>query len=168
MVLDSLNRWLTLIANVGVLIGIALLILELDQNVTAVKAQTRSELSMGVVQILQDVYADPEFASIIERGDGGGELTPSEQFRYEARSRALLRYWENVHYQYHNGLYDQSEYEAQKHAWKMYFERSTRLADVWCAIQAEYSVRFRAEVSHLIGERGCTSDDAQQTQGLDD
>ena len=158
MNLDSLNRWLTLIANIGVLIGIALLILELDQNVTAVKAQTRSDLSMGVVQMLQDVYADPEFASIIERADGGGDLSPNEEFRYGARSRALLRYWENVHYQYQNGLYDQPEYNAQKHAWKMYFERSTRLSNVWCDIRMEYSVRFRDEVSQLIGN-GCRTDD---------
>ena len=39
-----LTRWLTLGANAGVLIGLVLLIMELDQNRDLMRAQTRHEL----------------------------------------------------------------------------------------------------------------------------
>ena len=46
-----LNRWLTLGANIGVLIGIMLLLVELDQNRDMMRAQTRHQLAMGLVEL---------------------------------------------------------------------------------------------------------------------
>ena len=39
---EKVNRWLTLGANVGVLIGILLLVVELSQNREMIRAQTRN------------------------------------------------------------------------------------------------------------------------------
>ena len=72
---DRLNRWLTLDANNGVLIGIILLIVELDQNRNMVRAQTRNAIA----------------------AEG---LTPDERFQYGLRTVAWFRFFENVHYQY--------------------------------------------------------------------
>lgn len=43
MNLDSLNKWLTLAANIGVIAGIIFLGLELNQNTTAVQSASRQE-----------------------------------------------------------------------------------------------------------------------------
>jgi hypothetical protein len=48
---DSLNRWLTLGANVGVLVGLLLLVFELNQNRDMIRAQTRNEMAAGIVAI---------------------------------------------------------------------------------------------------------------------
>ena len=42
---DRLNRWLTLGANLGVLVGIVLLLLELDQNRKLMRAKTRDHIA---------------------------------------------------------------------------------------------------------------------------
>ena len=38
---DNVNKWLTLSANIGVVIGLILLLVELDQNSDLVRAQGR-------------------------------------------------------------------------------------------------------------------------------
>ena len=45
-------RWLTIGANLGVLIGLLLLIAELNQNRDMMRAQVRHDLAMGIVDLL--------------------------------------------------------------------------------------------------------------------
>jgi len=49
-----------------------------------------------------------------QRAGRGEQLTGDEQFQFRLRSNALFRYWEDVHYQYRLGLYDEEEYSRQK------------------------------------------------------
>ena len=57
--MDRLNQWLTLLANLAVLVGIVFVALEIQQNTEATHAQTR-EAVLAAAQIeLQAVRADP-------------------------------------------------------------------------------------------------------------
>ena len=107
---ERLNRWLTLGANLGVLIGILLLVFELNQNRDLVRAQIRNELSQGVIDILRLRTDNEQLADILFRAENGEELSPLESSRYMHFYRAFFRYVANVHYQYRQGLYDDSEY----------------------------------------------------------
>lgn len=49
---DRSNRWLTLGANIGVLIGIMLLVVELAQNREMIRTQTRNDISRQIVDRL--------------------------------------------------------------------------------------------------------------------
>ncbi len=73
-----INRWLTLGANFGVLIGIILLLVELDQTSTMMRAQTRNDVSQGIVDLLSLSANNEQLASLIRRADSGEELTPDE------------------------------------------------------------------------------------------
>ena len=44
MTVDIVNRWLTLARNVGILVGIAVLIIEINQNTQAMSTASRDEL----------------------------------------------------------------------------------------------------------------------------
>ena len=95
---DRLNRWLTLGANLGVLVGIILLIFELDQNREMMRAQTRHDLSVQIVDLLSQGATDIQLASLLRRADASGEdLTPDEHWQYAHRMAAMFRYFENVH-----------------------------------------------------------------------
>ena len=91
------TRWLTLGANIGVLIGIVLVLVELDQNRDMMRAQTRNELAMGIVDLLQVPASNAQLADVLYRAHAGDDLTPVESFQFEMRTNALFRYWENVH-----------------------------------------------------------------------
>ena len=118
---DRLNRWITLGANLGVLVGIVLLLIELDQNRDMMRAQTRHQLAMGLVELQITTGTNQQLVELMERAANGEELVGAEGRQVWLRFNALIRYWENVHYQYRQGLYDEIEYVAQREAWRISF-----------------------------------------------
>jgi uncharacterized protein (TIGR02246 family) len=128
-----LTRWLTLGANVAVLVGIVLLIIELNQNREQIRAQTRHDLAMGIVDLLQAPATNPQLADVLYRGVTDQPLTPTEQFQFELRTNALFRYWEDVHYQ--------------------------RAQAYWCRVRLLYSPEFKAEMDGLL-DTPCSSGQA--------
>ena len=155
---DQLNRWLTFGANLAVLVGIGLVIVELQQNNAMIRAQTRSEISAGITGLLSDVAGNPQLANLVRRADEGQELTADEQKQYAHRSAAMFRYFENVHYQYREGMYDESEYLAHREAWRLFFENSRTAVKNWCDYRKIVSPAFRAEIDGLIAESPCLTD----------
>ena len=97
---SKLNDWLQLAGTLGVLAGLVLLIVELRQNQDLMKAQTRHELAVLLVDILHTPAANQQLADVMYRANVGEDLTPLELHQFRLRTNALFRYWENVHYQY--------------------------------------------------------------------
>ena len=95
---DRINRWLTLGANLGVLVGIILLVIELNQNRDLMRAQTRSDLSVEIISLLAQTANNSTLSDIMNRGDAGEELTATEYRQYLFNNLAFYRYYENVHY----------------------------------------------------------------------
>jgi len=151
-------RWLSLLANVGALIGLLLIAAQLQQNRDLMRAQIRHDLAMGIVELLNVPAGNAQFASVLRRGELGESLTADEQFQFELRSNALLRYWEDVHYQYRQGLYDEVEYSAQKEAWGATLRRSRGLASYWCRVRELYSPEFMAELDALQPPNACSQE----------
>ena len=145
-----LHRWLTLGANLAVLLGIVLLIVELDQNREQMRAQTRHELSMGIVDLLQTPAENEQLADVLIRALAGESLSPAELFQFELRTNALFRYWENVHYQYREGLYDEVEFERQRNAWAASMKNAKITRDYWCRVRSRYSPQYAAEMDALL------------------
>lgn len=152
---DRVNRWLTLGANLGVLVGIVLLIVELNQNRDMMRAQTRHDLAAGIVDLLQVAASNEQLADVMYRAESGGELTPRELYQFEARANALFRYWEDAHYQYRMGLYDEIEFGKQLGAWRNSFARSGRQVTYWCRVRLLYSPEFMIEMDGLIPDGAC-------------
>jgi hypothetical protein len=152
---DRLARWLTLAANLGVLAGIILLIMELDQSRDMMRAQIRNEMSQGIVDLLQVPAANEQLASVLYRAHAGEELSPTELFQFKLRTNALFRYWENVHYQYRVGLYDVTEFSRQKSAWQASMLNSPLGQEYWCQVRTLYSPEFTKEMDNLIDDDAC-------------
>jgi len=113
----DLGQTVTILANLGVLIGILLLVYELGQNREMVRAQTRSSVAEMLINLLALEVGDPGIAEIQVKVGSGEPLTPVEMERFQVLQWAYWRYRENVHYQYRNGLYDEDEYLALRAAW---------------------------------------------------
>ena len=152
---DRLNRWLTLGANIGVLVGIVLLIVELNQNRDMMRAQTRHDLAAGIVDLLQVAASNEQLAEVMYRAESGEELTPKELYQFNTRANALFRYWEDAHYQYRMGLYDEIEFAKQQDAWRNSFARSARQVAYWCRVRLLYSPEFMREMDSLVPEDSC-------------
>ena len=69
MKLDDVNRWMNLAASVGVIAGLFLLAFELQQNREMVRAQTRNDIALGVMDMMALSASNPQLASVHRRGD---------------------------------------------------------------------------------------------------
>jgi len=85
----------------------------------------------------------------------GGELGGAERRQVFLRFNALVRYWENVHYQYRQDLYDEVEFAKQKEAWKETFENGPAITAFWCDSRLFYSPEFMAELDNLLPPNSC-------------
>ena len=155
MTSDRLTRWLTIGGNAAVVIGLLLLIYELNQTRELTRAQMRSELSSGIYDLLAMTANNSQLADVMLRADTGEPLTDAEYFQYASRIRAMFRYFENVHYQYRVGLYDYSEFERQKLAWGNYMNGSARAPKIWCEYQHVVSIEFAVELNALLDPNPC-------------
>ena len=150
---ERLNRWLTLGANLGVLAGIGLLVFELGQNREMMRAQTRNEVAVQLVDLMSHVSTNPALASLLTRASSGEALTPAETTQLNHRHIAMFRYFENVHYQYRQGLYDESEFSTQQEAWRRFMD--DRTWSFWCTYRPTISREFRAAYDSLLAPRTC-------------
>jgi len=158
----DLGRAIAVLANVGVLAGIVFLAAELRQNREMMRAQTRNELSQGIVTLLAMVADNGELADLRLRADRAEELTDVEAYRYSLFTRTLFRYWENVHYQYRLGVFDESEFRTQADAWARYLDGSRAATEFWCRYRREFSNEFVAEINGILDPEACL-----QHAGLD-
>lgn len=86
---DSLNQWLTLMANIAVFASIMFLAVEIRQNQTAIEESNRlSILDARALEIEQFnefrsmVLQDSELSRIWDDGNAGRDLSPSDATRF--------------------------------------------------------------------------------------
>ena len=97
MDLDKINRWLTLVANLGVVGGIVFLAIEIRQNQTSLEESNRiNRLNARTTEVQQynefrTVLAqDKELSDIWAKGLNGDALDSSESERFGHLCRNLL------------------------------------------------------------------------------
>ena len=147
----TLGRWVTLAANLAVLVGIGLVVAELNQNRAAIQAQTRDTISSEVVALMSQVASGPTLSEIIRAADAGATLDSAQAFQYMHRTIAMYRYWEKVHYLYREGFYDQAEYSPQLAAIAASgYARNPTALQIWCSGRDLYSPEFRTTFDSLV------------------
>ena len=154
---DRVNRWLTLGANVGVLVGIILLVIELDQNRKMILAQTRNDISSQIVERLDRQGTDIQIASLKRRAESGEELSADEEMQLYLISVGRNRSWENIHYQYRQGMFDEMEFAAERNAWRRIISRDKSFLKYWCPARSTYSLEFVAELESLFDDNKCAT-----------
>ena len=152
----KINNWLTFAANIGVILGILLLVFELQQNRDLMKAQIRTEISNGIYDLFTLTAVNPQLADVLSRANNGETLTPAEHLQFTSRTKAMFRYFENVNYQYRQGLYEKSEYDKQKAAWKNYLNNSKIAVSIWCDYRTSVSDGLMSEIDSLLDKKKCT------------
>ena len=101
---DKLNSWLTLGANIGVVIGLALLIYEINQNTEMMQAQINQNRTDTSMSEQQAVYNSDYVPAMDVKIKNGEQLSDEELIRYEHVFRAFNRNMDNQLWQYDHGF----------------------------------------------------------------
>ena len=119
---DNVNRWLILGANIGVLVGLALLIVELDQNSDLVRAQIHQARSDNFVSLKAELANTEHLLPVLANFTPAGgpahisalqELDPIERARLRQYWDGRIGGYDNLHYQYKQGFLDDDFYNSR-------------------------------------------------------
>ena len=156
---ESVNRWLTLSANLGVVIGLVLLLIELDQNSDLVRAQihqARSDEHVGYRMDLADsAFLLPARLKVEAAGGFGNpaamdDLTVEEAYRIKEMLAARHQDYDNLFYQYQEGYLDEEFYEYRVASSIRFFAPWWKKLDIFETYGRRPS--FDAEIQRLVSE----------------
>ena len=149
--MKKLDRWLSWLANIGVIAGIVFLAIEIRQNTEMVRAQTRDSMTEKQLMLFEWFAASPENSRIRVAGDNL-QLEPgsAEESQYGWMIAGNFRLWENEWYQYNQGLFDTEEFEPRIEIWKKMINLSPGMRRVWSYQRDAFSPEFKALIDSLI------------------
>ena len=136
------------------IIGILLLVYELNQNREMTQAQMRNAIAENLTNMLMLQASTPEFLEMGVKWEAGEPLTPEEELMFELTQYAFWRYRENVYYQYRRGLFEESEYLGQREVWLRSVNNDEMSRSIWCGRRDQQSAAFNAEIDGLM-DRPC-------------
>ena len=110
--IEDLNQWLTLAANVGVLVGIFVLIYEIQQNTEATRSQVRTAVLMGAQEELWKNMEYPDVTLNFSQTDR--ELSDEEKIRFDAWMTASMRAREFAWLEYTSGNIEDEHWQAEE------------------------------------------------------
>jgi molybdate transport system substrate-binding protein len=148
---DKINKWLALVANVAVVAGIVFLVLELNQNSRMMQTQTRNAITESILAFQFNAETSGLRAVAQKANNDPSSLTAEEAQKVGQLYVSNLRLWENIHYQYRNGVFDEDEFNAERNSWKGLGERTPLLRGVYCQLKqaGSLSPAFVAEMDKL-------------------
>lgn len=151
MNMDSLNKWLSLASNIGVIIGIVFLGVEMNQNSQLMRIQISQARSDAISANLNTFAASDYIPLISIKAYAGEELNSEELYRLQLALRSAHAQQENTFYQVTQGMLDDSALSGVRD-----FALQTALAEaplsIWSFIQTAYSDEYRNYINDVIAE----------------
>jgi len=153
---EKLNQWLTLFANIGVLVGIVFLAIEIDQNTENLEMNRQVALTeayanrSSTVQDAQVAAAlSSDFGEIYVKWQRGGSevLTESERFRVSSWETARVFRLESQYIMWEQGLLEEEFIETLRDITLRNAEGWRDLGILWTP-----SGGFRKEVERALQE----------------
>lgn len=100
---DRINRWLTLTANIGVLIGLVVVIYELRQNTEMMRAQINQSRSDTALSEADGMYNSDYMPDLLAKIHSREPLSFDEEIRFRSWARGFHRDMDNMLWQYRAG-----------------------------------------------------------------
>jgi hypothetical protein len=151
---EKLNRWITLLANLGVVAGLIFLAVEIHQNTESLDESRRQAQLQSYQNYLQNLdesfrsLADsPYMAEIFVKYENGGveALDAIELQRLRWQSQTGLQRLDTLHYLYELGYADPERYESVMRTTGCEHAKRWKLVGIW-----PQRPSFRAAIEELV------------------
>ena len=152
MTVDNVNRWVSLAANIGVLVGIAVLIIEINQNTQATNTASRDESVAHILNFFEQSMDNQVIAVATYKRKSGTELDGFERDQLLRHQYYNFKIFENMHIQYQRGLFSDEEWMKYRRIIKEIFVSSDIALDMWNAKSGHWTVDFEREIGILLTE----------------
>ena len=149
--MDKLNQWLTLIANLGVLVGIVFLAIEINQNTAALKIGAMQDVSRAATELSLDTVHSDHLPEIIVKDLAGQQLAPEEAYRLELYHFATMRNFETYYFQWQAGFIDEDLFRSRQFAFRGLLQQKSARS-WWEEYKHSFAASFRAHVESEVIE----------------
>lgn len=144
MKLSGVNDWLSLSANIGVLAGIFILVLEINQN-TSIQRVSAAQQVLGISATTNNsLYV----ASLAAEQNGNSAFDPSSPDYPLLALSVFANHWQ-VYYQYQEGFLDREIFEAYERRTEALLA-STGILEWWQESKFRFSDSYVDYVDGLI------------------
>ena len=150
MKLDVVNKWLVLVANIGVLAGILFLAFELKQNTVATQLEAASNFNSSFADIEMLIAGDPDFSDLLIKGRTRAVLTANEEFRLRVFYGNVLRQWQFIHFQFLTDALEEEIWLGQLAYFTMVIGADQGLLEHWRTSRNHFSPRINILVQSMI------------------
>ena len=160
MKITEIKELLSLLGNLGVVLGIIFLVVEIQQNTSMTESQTRDAITEKQMAFYELVLSDPLITqawvnSLSEDWEPSEEIA-TERLRNEMVLRSEFRMWENEWYQYEKGLFSAQEFEPRMNLWRGFMCRDSYKWYWENRLRNNHSPSFAQQIDSIITESiGC-------------
>ena len=133
---------------------------EVNQNSQMMRTQTRNDVSDSIIDFQWNAI-NSGLLSVIDRGNADStSLTDDEKTLLSTFYVTNLRLWENIYYQYRNGLFEEAEFLAEREVWRNRASTPMFLM-VYCPVSqaGALSTDFVQEIDSLMSSDLCAAMD---------
>ena len=145
-----------LLGNYGEFIGalavvatLAYVAIQLKQSTNVARATVRQSITDSVTSMATSVMDHDDLARIVQKGFDGEALEPHELRRFEARCYVALRRWENIYFQYCDGLVFDDEWESYRENLRLMF-LNRLYQEYWVESRQMFARKFQEQVVQIL------------------
>ena len=114
MNMEKLNNWLSLVANLGVVVGIIALIAELNHSSRLAEVSAFQNRMTEIQEAYVQLALSDDLAELIEKYESEGihSLSPTEFRRLNAWETGVINRMQGQYFQYQQGFLDRSSIDS--------------------------------------------------------
>lgn len=148
---SKINEWLSLVANTGVVIGIFLLIAEVNHATGLAEVEAYQTRTRDIQELNLQLAMSESLADILEKfeTEGPEKLTPGEFRRTRAWYGAILRGMQGQYYQYQHGFLERESVDRTLE------DIAGGIYENWEALGLTDSIEipeWRTEITHRVNQ----------------
>jgi hypothetical protein len=148
---DAISTIAEIIGVLAVVASLGYVSVQIRQNTQVARAATRQAISESTEALTSDLINNAEIAEIFVKHMNGEELSPVENLRLQARCYRDMAHWENIHYQFAEGMVSHDQWLGfRKNLAALLAIGAYR--EYWEHESFHYSNAFQAEVASIYEE----------------
>jgi hypothetical protein len=147
---ESINQWVAMAANLGVVLGLMFLGLELNQNNNLNRANAINSLFSSGLTLNDNLAINTELANVLAKANNNETLSGSEYIQFQGFIEGgLQRIWFDYQ-QINNGLITKEEFSQRIPRFKFFVQRFPFITDYWPQHNHNYAPQFNQFMEQCV------------------
>jgi len=147
MNMDRVNRWLTFVANIGVIAGVFFLVAEIRQSNRIAIATAEIDIRNSFASSNESMYSDPNFADLMVKiRDANAVLTPAEEWRIYQFVLRGLNTWLAIETAYANDMIPRETYDVIENDMRADMSSFPKIVPIYRQAYEDYPVLSDTDV----------------------